>query len=954
MKNFLRQQTLASPIPTGLKAMPGAHWVAAGAALWIWTCPVHAQEAPPTADTTLQEVVVTGSLIQRANTETPSPVQVISQAQIEQSGYTSISDVMRNLSADGMGALSQSNGTALAAGANAVALRGLTVGGTLTLIDGERMVAYPLSDDNQRSLVDISAIPFNAVERVEVLKDGASALYGADAIAGVVNIILRKTYVGTEVSAEGGVAGRGDGATTHLSAITGKGDLAQDGYNAYVAVDFRHQNSILAADRSGDFATLDWSGYPGGINTTPGSGTNPYVAYPASVTGYLVDPNSGAVTYLPGCTQSAQLANQCTFTYRGLQIQPTTEQINILSKLTKALGAGWQLGLTASLFNSRAEEVDSPYPSTNYPVAELIPFGPGVQPSIVPYTFTVPGNYPGNTMGTTQDLVYNFHELGIPTITTNTNTYRLLADLKGKLAGWDIDATAGIMYARMLERQTGQIEPLALQAALDNGYVVGANASPGAAALFAPPEETTPTSSLGIFDAHGSRTLATLAGGPLALAAGVQFFEKRLDARPFANAAAGLQEGNILYAVGSQNAASTFVEVDAAPVAGLELNGAVRYDHYNTYGGSTTPKFGIKYTPWKPISVRATWGKGFRAPSIAEAGQSGGVGGAGAVPDPILCPHPAVITTAGNFPSQCSVGLLGYDFANPNLKAVTSTNMTAGLLFQPVKALDVSLDYYRIKLTNDIISAYSAGGLLNYTSLVRGPAALEPYCTANGQCTTVETTPVGLAAFATYPYVNAGQTTTSGFDLSVQGRIDLGSLGQLTPALNYTHIINYDYLYQGVTYQLAGTHGPSSTSGDTGTPKDRMTASLGWDRGPIDVTASVNYTATFDITDATAGYSTCEEALLGSQAAYGVRFTPSSATPSTFCYVHDFVELNLYGRYTVNDHLVLHGSITNLLDRQASLDLQTYGGGGQMAYNSAYQQDGVVGRYFIIGATYEF
>src|SRR5580692_558096 len=147
-----------------------------------------------TGNTELQEIVVTGSLIRRTDTELPSPVQMITSADIADSGYSSITDVLRNVPANGQGALSQSFGQAFAAGASGVALRGLTVGATLTLIDSERMVAYPLNDDNQRSFVDVSAIPIDAIDTIEVLKDNASALYGADAIAGVVNIKLKKSY----------------------------------------------------------------------------------------------------------------------------------------------------------------------------------------------------------------------------------------------------------------------------------------------------------------------------------------------------------------------------------------------------------------------------------------------------------------------------------------------------------------------------------------------------------------------------------------------------------------------------------------------------------------------------------------------------------------------------------------------------------------------------------------
>jgi iron complex outermembrane recepter protein len=109
----------------------------------------------------------------------------------------------------------------------------MTVGDTLVLIDGKRMVAYPISDDNQGQFTDISAIPINAIDHMEVLKDGASAIYGADAIAGVVNIILKKSFSGFEATAQGGTSDKHDGTTEHLAVLDGIGDLDADGYNAY-------------------------------------------------------------------------------------------------------------------------------------------------------------------------------------------------------------------------------------------------------------------------------------------------------------------------------------------------------------------------------------------------------------------------------------------------------------------------------------------------------------------------------------------------------------------------------------------------------------------------------------------------------------------------------------------------------------------------------------------------
>ena len=396
----------------------------------ILSATAQAQQAPSSAsaDETKPEittVTITGSLLKRTDIETPSPVQVISSQDLLDSGYTNLSDVMRNLSANGQGALGQSFGQAFASGGSGVALRGLTVGGTLTLIDGFRMVSYPLSDDNQRSFVDISAIPFNAIEGVDVLKDSGSSAYGADAIAGVVNIKLKKTFVGAEVTAEGGTSYKRDGTGYHFAGIFGHGDLANDGYNAYVAIDFHKTDAISGAERSNEgFANLNWSGLPGGINTNPGAAGDPAVTYPNSITGYMVNPNypaNGLAQYgfLPGCTQAAQNADQCTYRFPGL-IQPPSEQTNVLAKFTKALANDWTLALTGSVFVSNAEQVAAPssynaFPGTNYASNGQvnIAFGPGVSPYLVTYPpITIPANSSLNPYGQAAALIYNFADVG--------------------------------------------------------------------------------------------------------------------------------------------------------------------------------------------------------------------------------------------------------------------------------------------------------------------------------------------------------------------------------------------------------------------------------------------------------------------------------------------------------------------------------------------------------------
>ena len=176
--------------------------------------------------------------------------------------------------------------------------------------------------------------------------------------------------------------------------------------------------------------------------------------------------------------------------------------------------------------------------------------------------------------------------------------------------------------------------------------------------------------------------------------------------------------------------------------------------------------------------------------------------------------------------------------------------------------------------------------------------------------------------------------------------------------LNYTYIQQYELVAAGSLFDLAGTHGPSTISGDTGNPRSRATASLTWESGPFSSTISVNYQSSFSITDPTIGANNCLEALKGrSPSAYGSAISSGVTTLAPqwypYCSVGHFTDTNLYMSYQANDHLNLHGSITNLFNSVPPVDLQTYGGGAEWAY-STLDQDGAVGRFFLVGATYKF
>jgi iron complex outermembrane receptor protein len=954
------------PLDRTIRAVTAASLLAAG----LIGSSAQAQQKPA-ADDQLQEIIVTGSLIKRTDVETPSPIQVITADDLKNSGYTNVSDVLRNLSSNGASALSQSFNGAFGAGGSGISLRGLTVGDTLVLIDGVRQVTYPLDDDNQRGFVDVSAIPINAVERIEIVKDNASAEYGADAIAGVVNIILKKNYKGVEFTAEAGTSQLGGGTTEHLAAIYGWGDLDTDGYNMYVAVDYHHQDTILDSQRAGEgFATLDWTALPSGINNTPGAPNSPIFTYPDSTTGYIINPTalanqtSGptAQTYLPGCSYTQSQAGQCEFNYP-LQIQPPSQQTNVISKLSKKLSDDWTLTVTGSFFDSITDQV-STYLGASNPVGGFTWYAfSASSPLALVNTppLTVPANYPGNPYGTAAPLIYNFP--AAPNDQIESETYRLVGDVTGKVGGWDLDGSVAIMYAKSQETISGYIQENLLQNALNNGtYVIGQTSIATGESIFAQPYSASPSSTLDVVDAHATRELLELPGGPLAVAVGAEYLHRAVNATSPPLVASGQYYGaQPLFDVGSQDDTAGYLQFEGHPIKELEVEAAVRYDHYDTAGGAATPKFGVKYQPITWLALRGTWGKGFRAPSTAEGAASGEVFGAGNYTDPVLCKNGP--NTAGSFNSQCSFGVTGYQTAGSNLKPVTSTNETFGVIFEPSKDFNVSADFYQIKLTNDIISAFEAGGLGNYTAIGRGPQQELAECvntTTNGTaCTTVNAlTPVGTIAFLQYPYVNAGETLTDGFDIDMRGAYDTGNFGKLSAELNYTHIISYKETVGGNTYQLAGTHGPSGVSGDTGNPRDRATASITWSRGPASGTVSENWVGQFSVIDPSAGIDDCLTALSDGYNSIGVvRFVglTQAQVPVAYCNVHSFFETNLYGQYSViEDRLVVHGSITNLFNSQPPLDLQTYGGGGNLAYDGAFHQDGAVGRFFMAGFTVKF
>lgn len=966
-----------------LKTMPLAiAQVLATGAIVLAASPAMAQSSSDQA--TVQRVEITGSNIRRADAETPSPVQVITADDLKKSGYTTVSQVMQNLTSNGAGTLSSGFPGAFAGGATGLSLRGLTTAATLVLIDGHRMAPYPLSDDGQRSFVDISSIPFDAVERIEVLKDGASAVYGSDAMAGVVNIILKKSFVGTQVAAEGGSTTEGGGTTYHATVTSGIGDFNEDGYNAYVSLEYRHQGDITQKDRQG---TGQWSRLDqrdiGGNNQTPGA--------PISAGGIRATPPTYGTVYLTPLTGAFSAANTvfypgnvaglsqskayngncnfdalttqgtCTYVNPHAEIQPATQNLNLIGSFDKKLADDWKLDVKASFFDSKGEQYNAGSQAngltlfaTSY--QPLVAVSAGHSPTLVGSAFnvTVPGNYPGNTLGVPARVRGVNLDAPIAHTEFDAKSYRLVADLSGSLGAWDIDTSLG--YTRVASSFTdyGATNAAALQAALNrtsNPYsILGGNSAADNAAIY-PVEGATDTSTLEFAELHASRSLMTLGGGDMGFSTGGSFIRRELNAVAPPLIAQGIVSGNNAYAQGTQTDASLYAEIYAPVLKSLELDGHVRYDHFDNAGNATTPSVGFKFTPVPEFALRGTYGRGFRAPNSAENGQAGQAYSAGTGADPVLCPNGP--NAAGAVISACNYNVVYLNSANPHLNSEKSTSETLGVILEPIKGWSTTIDAYQVEIRDQIVA-----GTGDPANAVRGTAL--PDSCSDGHGGVVACNPsAGPILYIPVEYVNANSTKVSGLELDSRYKFKMGEWGNLTADINWTHEMSFIFTTGGTAYQLAGTHGPAVIGGNTGNPKDRIQTTFTWNKGPMEIATTFNYISSFLLTDPSGSNAgtpvlNCTD---GVQAGgYYAAWFPGSAqipTQSQYCKVGSFLDTDLSVSYKLGKQWILHGAITNLFNQAPPLDLNTYGG-GNLPYNPSMHMAGAVGRFINVGASYKF
>ncbi|MDB5934656.1 MAG: hypothetical protein JWQ01_2000 [Massilia sp.] len=954
-----------------LKSMPQAisYIIASGALSVAAMSPAMAQTDAPAA--AVQRVVVTGSLISRADSETPTPVQVLTAQDIQRSGKTSVAELLSDLASNGAGTLGTGFSGAFANGATGISLRGLTVGATLVLVDGHRVAPYPLSDDSQRSFVDVSSIPFDAIDHIDILKSGASSLYGSDAIAGVVNIVLKKNLNGTRISAESGNTQHGGGKTNRASISTGFGDLDADGYNAFATAEWRRQGAIRVADRD-NFAwdQRDWRprggndlrlGVPTSLNGNLTATNSPFLYNPtgnnpAGVTN-VNNPANYQFLDPSACNFTLYRAGGCAIRDTSAFIQPATENINVLVGVTKKLGNDWELALKGSMFQRNSIN-NRGLPPTYSPTT----FGGSTSnnnfvltPGIGRVASTlIPAGVAGNNFGVPARL-YGYIP-GTDPIQNKDNTAkttRFSADLKGSAMGWDVSAAGGITKVKTDIDFSGYIDRKALYAAINNGtWNPLGNNSPAMINTISPRFSNSLESTLNYVDLVAGRDLMTLGAGPLSAAVGVHWHEREQNSPPSALTLNGQVGNTDAFVIGKETNTAVFGELRAIPIKNLELSLSSRYDHYDTYGNSFTPSASFKWTPIKQVGFRGNVAKGFRAPNPAEVGNAGSFFTFNAINDPINCVGGKNTNAGSVVNGACGLNPPFVQVTdNKNLAPEKSTSYTFGIIVEPVKGLNATLDYYNIEVKNQIVSA--AGSDPTYSpDFVRGP--ITPVDISDGGAASHVGLPAaGPILYATSPYINLGSTKTSGIEADVSYRWRLaGDMGQIKANLSAAHTFSYITEAAGTTYQLAGTQGPSVVGGATGNPKDRAQFTLGYIRGPLDVTATVNYTSGFSGLDPSVGGTSCDSTGfdVGGRAYY-----QNLVQPAGYCHIPSFTTTNLNVQYKVSSNVTLKASILNLFDKQPPFDVSTYGNAGtQTSYNASLHQAGAIGRFFSLGLNYTF
>ncbi len=845
------------------RRIPAQRPLAVATAGFTLSAAVFAQEAPPP----MERIEITGSLIKRIEAETALPVQVLTHEDIQRSAANTVEELLQTVTgAPSMGNLAAAN-TAGAnnAGLSGVSLRGLGSNRTLLLINGRRIAPFGNTVDSVS--VDVNSIPLAAIDRVEVLKDGASSIYGSEAIGGVINFIMRRDFRGIELSADHGETTEHGGNPTHASIVYGYGDMTRQRFNLSLIGSYEKQDALFGAQRA--FADH-------GFNAANGNDTTSGNTFPANITWAAIN-GASRNPNVPNCAPSILdplfTPDRCRFDPSPLvSLVPEAERLGWFGTARFAVTAELEVFAELSYAHNKQVFQIQPVPiSDQFAIAATDPLlhdprNPTAFPYIMPSTnplFALTGGSPLSTIvihpgspyyptayvqsqvgagNPLPDILVRYRSFGtgLRSWVDVSEPKRGVVGVKGTVADWDYEASVLDSESRVAEQALGGIPEFSkIMPLLNSGNVNfwGPNTPQIAQELLATDftdyAYKTKTSLRGV-NAKVSRDVLALPGGTLAAAVGAEFRQERFSFDPnplMANGDIGSHYGgNNLPVDAQRNVEAAYGEVDAPVLKSLEADFSVRFDHYGGTGSRTNPKVSLRFQPVPQVLLRAAAGEGFRAPSLLETKFPMVVAvGANGVSDPVRCP----ITGSS---TDCSTQFTDLSGGDSHLRPETSKNITAGIVLEPNQYMSLEVDWFRTLLKNTISQGLGDFFILNhlatYGNLVsRGPNNL----VVNGQVIPNS----GSITSINETFLNVGGTVVQGIDFNVKGRaplnaLGLGELGTLKVDWSGTLFSKFDVQNPDRSWTgYVGTVNPISALGPNGNggviPNFRDVTTLVWD-----------------------------------------------------------------------------------------------------------------------------
>lgn len=839
----------------------------------------------------LQSVQVTGSLIRTSDKVGNTEVQTVTARQIQDSGYKTVSEFLRTMSANSASSWGEATSSTTAPGGAGIALRGLSEKYTLVLVDGQRVANYAKAVNFTDTFFDVNSIPLNMVDRIEVVKTGAVSQYGSDAIAGVVNIITKKNFQGLQISGDLNKAQHPGDGVGNVSVLAGKGNVNTDGWNVTGAASWYRDSGSVLADRDMT-ANSDFTGYPGGSNT-PANQTSSYFTTNGVRTALSPCP--------PGSSSALTQGAQCSYkNTNNVSLQPQTTRLNAKVRATFRLDDTTQAYV--DLWGSRNETKQ--YGGFASLTSSSNSYDP-VTNTVTPINRVVPATNPYNTTGAASTLNYTFPNAVAGSDTVST-FWKASTGVKGsfsipKAGDWDWNVDAGHSQSTVDTTFYNQLNVNALNNIVNNGVLDFSNPGltpNGENGLFQNDYQQAISKTDSVQATTSTANLFHLPTGDIGLGLGTEFRHESDTINPNTYSSEGIvAPANLQSVSGSRNVAAIFYQAQIPLLRNLVFTQAGRYDHYSDFGGAFSPSFALRFQPVQAITAYASYSRGFRAPTLVENSQATYLGHQN-LSDPYA---PGGAETV--FATEKTNG-------NPNLQPEHTKNYNIGFEFSPNRNTDIGAAFYKVRIDNVI------GG--------SDPQAL---IDANNPASVVRDAG-GNIAYLNMPFENLGALDTDGFDLNF--RESMGSpVGTFTLAGDWAYVWHFKlHNTDGSVQDFAGNNYALNQPFGASNPRWKGNTTLTWDYKKFVTTLTWTYTGP-----------------------YTNAISEQAGDPGSQA-VASYSQFNLFTTYSGFKHWTIYGGIANLADKRPPFDVEWQGYPYYTGYDESLYT--YIGRTFQVGATFRF